>query len=114
MASWSWVIETRLRLEAGGAAGADDQSVGQGGGPVVFAEVGETHFGALGQGVVGCERDHELLAEEVAAFDSGWLLPRAGAVLEGDREVQLAGSDARRQVVCSLVDGDLGVGVLEA
>ena len=88
-----------VRLEAGGAAGADDQSVGRGGGPVVVAEVGETHFGALGQAVVGCERDHELLAEEVTAFDAGWLLPRAGAVLEGDREVQLTGSDARRQVV---------------
>ena len=102
-----------VRLEAGGAAGPHDQAVGHCNGPVVFAEIGETHFGALGQGMVGCERDHELLAKQVTAFGPGRFLPRAGAVLEGDREVQFTGPHACRQVVCALVDGDLGVGVVE-
>ena len=65
----------------------------------------------LGQGVIGRKGDHELLAKEVAAFQPGWFLPRAGGVLEGDREVQLTGPDARRQVVRAFVDDDLRGGV---
>jgi hypothetical protein len=64
--------------------------------------------------MIGCERDREMLAQEVPAFESRWLLARLRGVLEGQREMQLAGSDARRQVVGSLVDGDLGVGMLHA
>jgi len=61
--------------------------------------------------VAGGERDHELLAQEVAPLEAGGLLAGEGAVLEGEREVQLAGADARREVLAAFVDGDLGVGV---
>src|SRR3954447_11271882 len=77
MASWSWVMETRLgvkpaarqaramRASAGGAAGRGGEAVVGGGGPVVVAEVGEPDPGARSEPVVGGERDHEPLLQEV-------------------------------------------------
>ena len=50
-----------VRLEAGGAARSDDHAVGEGGGPVFIAEVGEAHRGLGCEGMVWRERDHESL-----------------------------------------------------
>src|SRR3954470_21659660 len=66
--------------EAGGLAGAEDEAVGGGGGPVVLAEVGEPDVRARRQGVLGGERDHESLLQEVVAFESGRVLAGEGAV----------------------------------
>jgi len=98
-------------LKAGSAAGADDQPVRRGGAPVVVAEVREVHVRQSGQAVVGRQRDHERLAQEVAAFAAGWLVPWFCGVLKAHCEMQVTGSDASRQVVRSLVNGDLRAGV---
>ena len=65
----------------------------------------------LREAVVGCKGDHEVFLQDVAAFEVGWLLAGLGSVLEGEREVQLAGAYSRGQVVAAFVDADLGVGV---
>src|SRR4051794_10705940 len=95
--------------EAGGLAGAGDEAVGGGGGPVVVAEVGEPDLRSLGERMVGGERDHEPFLQEVAAFEPGRVLAGEGAVLEVEGEVQVAGADARREVVAAFVDADFGV-----
>jgi hypothetical protein len=59
--------------EAGGLAGSNDEAAGRGGGPVVVAEIGEANLPLVGQAVVGREHDHELLAQEVAALEVGFM-----------------------------------------
>jgi len=54
--------------------------------------------------VAGRQCNHEALAQEVAALEVRRQVPRARRVLEAEREVQLAGEHALRQVVAALVD----------
>ena len=54
-------------LESGGTAGSDDHAVGERGGPVFVAEVGEAYGGLGRERVVWRERDHESLPQQVMA-----------------------------------------------
>ena len=74
-------------LEPSGAARSDDYAVGERGGPVFIAEVGEAYGGLGCERVLWRERDHEPLPQEVMRarrFGSD-----AGVFVD-DREVELA------------------------
>ena len=114
IASWSRVIETRLGSKPAARQARTISPSVEAAVQSVVGEVGEAHSRASGERVIRGERDPEPLPEEVATLEAGRLATGLGAVLEAHREVQLTGSDARGQVVGNaLVDGDLGVGVLE-
>ena len=99
----------QARLEAGGAAGADDEPVGVGGGPVVVGEVADAHRLLAGEPMVGRKGDEERLAHEVAPLGAFELASRERGVLEVDGEVELSGADALGQLVgAALLDGDPG------
>ena len=96
-------------LESGGAARSDDHAVGERGGPVFIAEVGEAYGGLGCERVVWRERDHETLSQEVmharrVGSDAG--------VFVDNREIELAGADLGGELFGgSLVERDLDVGV---
>ena len=73
--------------EAGGLAGAHDEAVAEGSGPVVVLEVGDADGLAVSQRVVGGKGDHEALAEKIVAFQVRGQLARAGGVIEAEGEV---------------------------
>ena len=98
-----------VRLEAGGAARSDDHAVGEGGGPVFMAEVGEAYGGLGCERVVWRERDHESLPQQVMR---AWRVGSDAGVLVDDREVELAGAELGGELVGgSLVERDLDVWV---
>ena len=94
----------QARFKAGGAAGAHDDSVGRGGGPVVVGEVDEADAWLAGEPVLWRKGDEELFAKEVVAFESVVLVGCPGGVLEADGEVQLAGPYAGGEFVGGAFD----------
>src|ERR1700737_344085 len=81
-------------LEAGGATGADDQTVGVRGGPIFIGQVAEAYGALTGEPMVGRKRDQERFAEQVATFETGVFASREYRVLEVDGHVELSGPDA--------------------
>ena len=86
-------------LKARRAAGADDHAVGQRDGPVVVAEIRETHVRLRSEAMVRGERHQEALLKKVVTADSGCILERLARVLVGDRQIELAGGDPRREPI---------------
>jgi hypothetical protein len=101
-----------VRLEAGVAADTDDQPIGGRGDPGGIAQVCQAHRWTLGQRVVGCHGDEEVLAQQVVTLEARGVHARLCRVLKYEREVKLAGANARREILGgALVERDFGVGV---
>jgi hypothetical protein len=65
--------------------------------------------------MLGTQRDHELLVEEVMPGDSWRVLARPDGILVGDGEIQLACGDTGRELTGgALVEGHFGIRMIGA
>ena len=96
-ANCSRASETRRGSKPAAAAGPDDQPISRRRRPPLIRQVGEPDRGTARERMIGRQRDHERLAEDVLAPQPVELASGSGRVLKGHRHVQLACPQPPRQ-----------------